>query len=166
MEYFNGMKPDEMFHHFFVSPMRHYYLGGPDNWVFDKYIRLQRGFNMAHKRASSGRAELPATNTFKGFVSYDLSDLEWEDFDKSYPKAFTQPAVWEHVLASNKLTVTPKEGNFNACLWPQTGKNAGYGLSAFAESAFEAMAIVLFKYHLVVDLSWPDLVKSTRSKRG
>lgn len=166
MEFFGGMNPTEMFHHFFVSPMRHYYLGGPDNWVFDKYIRLQKGFEVAHKRAQSGKPDTTAQNNFKGFVSYDLTDDQWLDFDKAFPKAFTSPQVWNDILTENKLTVTPKEGNFNACLWPQTGENAGYGLSAFADSAFEAMAIVLFKYHLVVGLRWADLVKSSRSKRG
>lgn len=166
MEYFGGMTPHEMFHHFFVSPMRNYYLGGPDNWVFDKYIRIEKGFTVAHKRAQSGKPELQTANTFKGFVSYDLTDEQWLEFDKAFPKAFTSPTVWNDILTENKLTVTPKEGNYNACLWPQTGKNAGYGLSAFADSAFEAMAIVLFKYHLVVAEPWDQLVKSSRSKRG
>lgn len=166
MEYFDGMSPEEFFHHFFVSPMRHYYLGGPDNWVFDKYIRIAKGLTMAHKRTTKQAPQTAAPSIFKGFVSYDLSDEQWTEFDKAFPKAFTTPAVWNDVLTENKLTVTPKEGNYNACIWPQTGKNAGYGLSAFADSAFEAMAIVLFKHHMVVALDWSELVKSTRSKRG
>jgi hypothetical protein len=166
VDYFDGMSPDEFFHHFFVSPMRYYYLGGPDNWVFDKYLRQRKGLNMTHKRAVKGQGQTLATNDFKGFVSYDLTDDQWTEFDKAFPRTFTAPQIWNDVLVTHKLTVTPKEGNFNACLWPQSGPNAGYGLSAFADSAFEAMAIVLYKFHLVKDTSWSELVTNKKRARG
>jgi len=166
LEYFDGMNPAEFYQHFFVSPMRTYYLGGPDTWVFDKYLRARKGIEMAHKRATTKPGQQDTSQTFKGFVSYDLTDDQWDEFDKSYPKAFTNPAVWNDLLVACKLTCTPREGNFNCCIFPQSGVNSGYALSAFAESAHEAMSICVFKFHMIKDTSWSELVTNKKRARG
>lgn len=166
VDYFDGMTPLEFFHHFFVSPMRHYYLGGPDNWVFDKYLKQRMGLTMAHKRATKGKTEQQAPNIFKGFVSYDLTDEQWDEFDKLFPRGFTKPDIWNELLTDAKLTLTPRDGNFNCCIFPQSGANAGYALSSFADSAFEAMAIAIFKYTLIRGEQWSGLAGSEKRRRG
>lgn len=166
VDYFDGMSPLEFFHHFFVSPMRFYYLGGPDTWVFDKYLRQRGGITMAHKRAAKPAEKQEIAPSFKGFISYELTDEQWDDFDKNFPRRFTSPAIWDELLSTAKLTVTPRDGNFNSCVFPQSGPNAGYALSAFAESGFEAMAIVVYKYLIIREQQWATLKSSEKRKRG
>lgn len=138
-----------------------------DDWVWEKYLRQRKGLTIMPRGAKTP-SSTPAqvTSQFKGFVTFDLTEDQFSEFDASFPKKFPLPAHFDEVLGDCKITLTPKEGNFNACAFPQTGTNAGYALSAFSNSPFEAMALCMWKFYILRSQDWGKLSKRADRKRG
>lgn len=138
-----------------------------DQWVWCKYIRQRKGLTlMPRGKAKTGVPSHETTQSFKGFVTLDLTDEQFAQFDKDYPRVFTSKDYLNDFLQYYKLTVTPRDGSFNACAFPQVGKNSGYALSAFADTPHEAMALVVFKANLIHANDWATIVKRPARRRG
>src|SRR5215207_1903535 len=60
-----------------------------DQWVWEKYLRFKGGITIMAKSARTP-AERPqnATQSFLGFINYDLTDEQFDAFDKIYPRSF------------------------------------------------------------------------------
>lgn len=138
-----------------------------DDWVWEKYLRQRKGMTIMPRKAQPGaQAPQAATAQFKGFVTFDLTDEQFSEFDAAFPRKFPVPATFDDVLAMCKITLTPREGNFNACLFPQSGVNAGYALSAFSDSPYEAMALCMWKWYILRGEDWSSRGKKSERKRG
>lgn len=166
MDCFNHETPEQMY--FRVTELaRPVGITVLEQWVFEKYIRTVRGITIMAKEArKSTSSDKAPTQAFRGFVNFDLDDEQYSAFDKVYPKSFPNAKTFEDVLIDYKMTVTPSRGQFNACLFPQDGPNAGYALSAFSDSAYEAMALVIFKLTIIHAWDWGSITKKTQRSRG
>jgi hypothetical protein len=166
VQHFGGMSPDVLYDHCTrYGPPRG--ITVTEQWLWDKLIRHWKGLTMARKKAEpSASSQHNAAQTFRGFVTIELTDKQFTEFDGIYPHEFPTTEDFDRVLAQCKLTVTPREGTFNACLFPQEGLNAGYALSAFADTAWEAVALCMFKYRLTWKGDWSQIAKKPGKRRG
>lgn len=138
-----------------------------DQWVWEKYLRQRKGLEiMPRGKAKTSPSNYAATPGFKGFVNVDLSEEQFETFDRIYPKAYSAPGVFNEFCEQYKLTVTPTNGAWNACAFPQTGPNVGYAVSAFSDTAHEAMCLVIFKVGTVHHEVWSQRSASPKRRRG
>lgn len=138
-----------------------------DQWVWEKYLRQRKGLEiMPRGKAKTSPSNPVTTQSFKGFVSVDLSEDQFAAFDASYPKAYLNPKLFNEFGETYKLTVTPQNGSWNACAFPQTGPNVGYAMSAFSDSAHEAMCLVMFKVMQVHNDAWSQKTNERKRRRG
>lgn len=166
IQHFGGMSPEVLYDHCIrYGPPRG--ITVTEQWLWDKLIRQWKGLVMARNKAEkSSSSNSGPTQNFRGFVTVELTEKQFSEFDKIYPHEYPTTADFDHTCGECKLTLTPREGSFNACLFPQTGQNAGFALSAFADTAWEAVALVMFKYRLVWKGDWVQFGQKSGKRRG
>jgi hypothetical protein len=99
-----------------------------------------------NERSTPAPTPLPS---FAGFVRIEMDAAEFARFDAAVANReydFNRRLIaWPRV----KLTLTPRDdGTFNACLFPQEPWSGGKGVSAFSDSAYEAIALVTWKLNI------------------
>lgn len=129
----------------------------------DSYLQLWELTGMPKK--TEKRAE------WVGFVDIKLTSEQddafdhWdlEDEDVLLLLGSTVAEGYKFTLAYNG-----SNDNFSASLTGglATGENAGYTLSAFAETWYEAIKYLMFKHSVVCDGDWRNSPAATRAKRG
>ena len=124
--------------------------------------------------ATSNKSKKNARIEWKGYLRVNLTDVQEKAFDKWFPLQVIQISDFG-ILANNGYKFSLGWDDFHsgvvAALYANSAKLAwpGYTLTAWAESAEEAVALLMYKHYVVCDQDWEhfyDVVEKSGRKRG
>lgn len=129
------------------------------------YVQFKGMMNMAKKPSA------PTTSTWKGYANVEISG-DHVELIEAY--AESQDKVWDDTVTAMtegyKLSVdyVSKDDTFKATLTCNdiNSQNAGLSLSAWSDSAFEAIACVMFKHLHIAQRKWTQKTKGEKRKFG
>lgn len=129
----------------------------------ESYLAIREYLGMPKK--TEKRAE------WVGFVDVKLTSEQDEAFDSwDLEDEDVLLLLGSTVAEGYKFTLAynGSNDNFSASLTGglPTGENAGYTLSAFAETWYEAIKYLMFKHSVVCDGDWRNSPAAARAKRG
>jgi len=111
---------------------------------------------------------------WKGYLRVNLTDGQERDFDEWFPKQTIQISDFG-ILANNGFKFSLAWDDFHsgvsASLFASDAKLAwaGYVLTAWADSAEEAVALLFYKHYIICEEDWEhfyDVVEKSGRKRG
>jgi len=105
---------------------------------------------------------------FIGFVNINLSDAEIAEVDaallKDTAESFSQRV--EFLLDFGKVSFNYQKGSMNCSLTVMEGISAGYAVSAFGESVYDAVAFLQLKVERYLDKFTEIYEKGGQTRRG
>ena len=124
--------------------------------------------------ATSAKTKKKSKVEFRGYLRVNMTDEQDAAFDKWFPLQTIQVSDFG-ILANNGFKFALAWDDFHngvvASLYANDPKQAwaGWILTAWADSAEEAVALLFYKHYIVCEEDWErfyDVVEKTHRKRG
>jgi len=108
----------------------------------------------ARRSRAKARADEWAKAEYEGFIDFYVTTAEWEQFDALDLATEFIPLEWLQEVLTEGLKFNlnrDKDGNYVCSLYAQWKNHpcAGMIATAFAESPYEAMAVMWFKHSVL-----------------